>query len=217
MIVFDLDGTLVDSAAEITEKMILAWKTVCPDRPFPKDQFHIGPPLIQSVAALAPELAPAQHEAIAAAFRALYDKSDLSATKPYAGILDLLAHLSGRGARMAIATNKRRLPTDLIVGRWFPGNFDRVACIDSVWPDDGTRPGTKVASLEWVVASSKMSPSAGIMVGDAASDIAAARAVGMRAIAVTWGYDPPEALRAAGPDELVHDVGALLRALTAAF
>lgn len=216
MIVFDLDGTLVDSRPEILGAMEHAWNSVVGDGAFPRGRYRVGPPLLDSIAGLSPALGADRIEAIAAAFRARYDASDFSSTLPYPGIAAALDALRGRGRTLALATNKRRAPTLAIVERWFPQRFAHVACVDGVWPDDGTRPGTKAAMLAWLVRVARAEAGSAVMVGDTAGDVAAARAVGMRAVAVAWGYEDVARLGAAGPDELVHDAAGLLRALAPA-
>lgn len=213
MIAFDLDGTLVDSAPEIVASMEHAWRAVAIDDPFPRDRFRIGPPLLDILAQLSPSLDRARVEALAEAFRARYDASDFSATRPYLGIVELLDTLLARGERIAVATNKRQRPTHAILERWFPGRFALVATIDGVWPDDGTRPGSKTAMLEWLRTFRPASPRPLVMIGDTTADLAAARAARARAIAVTWGYDDAATLAAAKPDALVHDVESLLVSL----
>jgi phosphoglycolate phosphatase len=216
MIVFDLDGTLVDSARDIVAAMEHAWSAVVTGTEFPRDRFRIGPPLAETIASLAPALDQEGRSAMAAAFREHYDASDFSQTLPYSGIREAIAALAARGERLCIATNKRRIPTLAIVERWFPDRFERVACIDGVWPDDGTSPGAKTAMLGWLGRHAGPGLHSAVMVGDTLGDVAAARAVGVRSIAVTWGYEDASSLAAAGPDELVHDVRSLLAALDAA-
>jgi phosphoglycolate phosphatase len=217
-VVFDLDGTLVDSRPEITVAMKHAWRTVVDDVAFPDDRFRIGPPLADTIAALAPHLELEKREAIAAAFRTSYDASDFSATPPYPGIADVVDALQARGTKLAVATNKRRGPTLAILDRWFPGRFAHVACVDGVFPDDGTRPDAnggpaymiKAAMLGWLARQAQASI---VMIGDTATDIAAARTAGSAVVAVTWGYEDEASLATAAPDKLVRDAAGLFAAL----
>lgn len=208
MIVFDLDGTLVDSRPEILRAMEVAWSEVLPGSPFPRDRFRVGPPLAKAIEPLTPD--HARREALARAFARAYDTSDFSATTPYEGIGETLSALAARGLPLAIATNKRRVPTLGILARWFPGRFAHVACVDGVSPDDGTRPGTKAAMVEWIM---RFAQSPGVLVGDAVTDVRAARTTGVGAVAVTWGYEPASALAAEGPAALVARPGDLLAVL----
>lgn len=214
MIVFDLDGTLVDSAREIALAMKHAWRVVVPDAPFPLERFIVGPPLPLMIENLSPDLRPAERDAIATEFRAHYDTSDFAETPPYDGMVELLDDLVLQGHPLAIATNKRRAPTVAILARWFPGRFHRVACIDGVIPDDGTRPETKAAMLEWLLR--RFPPSVEeriVMVGDSVGDAVAARATSFRAVAVAWGYETADALAVARPDALVRTPTELREAL----
>lgn len=197
MIVFDLDGTLVDSAPEIIAAMESAWLSL--ERgPFPRERFEIGPPLKEIVGSLG----ATRPDELAAAFRTRYDASDFAATRPFPGIPELLDRLRAAHS-LAVATNKRLAPTDKILKRWFAGAFARVACSDAL---DGV-PGTysKAAMVRALGGT--------VLVGDTVADIAAAREAGVRAVAVTWGYDPTDALEKANPDALLSDVEGLFATL----
>jgi len=208
VIVFDLDGTLVNSAPEIVASMEHAWGIVFPDVAFPRADFVIGPPLLDAIGLLTPDAA--KQNVLATTFRAHYDRCDFSQTVPFAGIDAMLTALAARGLPVAIATNKRWAPTQIIVTKRFPARFAHIASIDAVHPDDGTVPGSKVGMLAWYA---KQNASI-VMVGDAPGDIVAGQAVGARTVGVTWGYSPRASLVAAGPDVLVDTVEDLLYALT---
>lgn len=209
MIAFDLDGTLVDSAAEIGAALEGAWQAVVPHLPYPRARFYVGPPLPDMMRRLAPDLDDAARDAIAGQFRTRYDASDFAATVPFTGVVALLDLLASRGESLALATNKRRAPTLAIVARWLPGRFARIACVDATSPDDGTVPGDKLGMLRW------LGPGVRVLVGDTTGDMVAARAAGVEAIGVSWGHDDEAALTAAGARRVVHTVEALADALRA--
>lgn len=198
MIVFDLDGTLVDSAPEIVAAMEQAWSTL-EKAPFPRERFRIGPPLMDIMR----DLGAADPAAVATAFRARYDASDFSGSPPFAGVVDLVAELQRR-APIAVATNKRAAPAHKILKRWFPERFARIATIDLIDAVPGTY--SKADMLRTL--------GAAVLVGDTVGDIRSAREAGVRIVAVTWGYDTAETLEKAGPDALVSDPSALLEALS---
>src|SRR5437667_6899493 len=172
LVIFDLDGTLVDSAPEIADALQRAWSEALPDARFPNEKMRIGPTLEETIALLDPALGQGEREAVSAAFKRRYDASDFSLTTPYSGIDGVLDALASRGVPCGLATNKRRVPTLAIAERWFPDRFRRIACTDGVWPDDGTRPRTKPAMVEWLARGARPGV---VMVGDTASDVAAAR------------------------------------------
>jgi phosphoglycolate phosphatase len=212
LIVFDLDGTLVDSKPEILAAMRRAWSDVLgPSEPFPA--FRIGPPLDPMVAAAAPSLPAERRAEVISAFRSHYDGSDWSATQPYPGILELLERLGAGGEELAVATNKRRGPALGVLNRWFPGRFRLVACSDGVSPDDGTVPGSKAATLAWLLRRTGAEARASVLVGDTVADIEAARTAGMRSVAVLWGYEGEPELLLAKPDAVAADAETLARAL----
>lgn len=199
MILFDLDGTLVDSATEIKACMMHAWAVVSTE-PFPHDRLKIGPPLRATAVMLAPGANEDTLDAFVAAFKSRYDTSDYALTQPFPGIVDVLDEARARGQRLGIATNKRRIPTEAILKRWLAGRFDLVLCGD----DGAADKAEAIRGTPGVVA----------LVGDTAADVEAARAAGVRAIAVTWGYDSRADLERAAPDVLVTALTELSRVLS---
>ncbi len=114
-VLFDLDGTLIDSAPAILASFRQAFETtgVAPARSIDED--IIGPPLMEALALLCDSTDPALLERLAAAFKAGYDTSGYRATQAYAGVGEMLRELRAGGQRLSIATNKRILPTRLIL------------------------------------------------------------------------------------------------------
>ncbi len=198
MILFDLDGTLVDSGAEIEACMLHAWSFISKE-PFPRERFRIGPPLRTTALALAPDASEETIDVFLTAFKSKYDASDYSTTQPFPGIVELLDEAKTRGLRLGVATNKRRKPTEAILKRWLEARFEVVLCGDDGIPD-------KAEAI-------RRTPEAVALVGDTAADVEAARAAGVRAIAVTWGYDSRADLEKARPDALVTTVAELASAI----
>lgn len=222
LVVFDLDGTLVDSAAEIVSAFEQAWSQVVRSEPFPRQVIRIGPPLTRIITGLAESSGaselrdPDTKEELAARFRAIYDASDFELTVPYEGVKEMLDELKVRGALLALATNKRKAPTQRIVTKYFPTCFTWVACIDGVTKGDrdcAVVPGSKQAMLEWLANESRLERGRIVMIGDTVDDVAAARACALRSVAVTWGYEASDLL-AAGAHSIAHDVGELRAMMT---
>ncbi len=188
-VIFDLDGTLVDSLGDIAAAMnrSLAARGF-PTHPVDAYRTFIG----EGVAKLAERaLPPGKQEAKAAllqAYQADYALNLLETSAPYPGIPELLDALSTRGIPMAVLSNKPDAPTRRIVetllGRW---RFQAVA---------GERPGVPrkpdpAAALE-LARAMDVAASAVAFVGDTLVDVFTARAAGMRPLGVLWGFRAQE-------------------------
>jgi phosphoglycolate phosphatase len=139
-----------------------------------------------------------------AAFRELYRATPVRDTAVYEGVAGVLDRLGAR-YRLGVLSNKPHDLTVTIVERLLPGRFAAVA---------GARDGVALkpdrAAGAAIAADLGVLPAACALVGDSAVDIAAARAAGMRAIAVTWGFRGRAELVAAGPDAIADDPAELL-------
>ncbi|MGZ3420753.1 MAG: HAD family hydrolase [Polyangiales bacterium] len=205
-VVFDLDGTLVDSIGDVRRALRDAWSHCVPGAEFPEERLRIGPPLDRLIAALDPTLDEAARARLATEFRARYDRCGFEETTPYHGVERILEALGRRGVPCHVATNKRRVATEAIVHRRFPGRFASVSCL-------GPPFASKADMLRSVVAAGGLSSARVAMIGDTAEDVAAAKDAGARAIAVTWGYGDTSELLAASPDHVAHDAATLSEVL----
>lgn len=210
-VVFDLDGTLVDSVADVTAAFREAWLEHGFDGPFPEARLRIGPPLDAVVRALAPAVDEVAQAALRETFRARYDGGGFARTVPYPGVIELLDELRAAGVAAYVGTNKREAPSLAIVSRCFGERVSRSLCLGATV--DGAAMTSKAAMLRWVASCEGVDVARVAMVGDTPGDIAAAREAGAVAIAVTWGYGDTRALTAAAPDRAVSDVTALREAL----
>ena len=134
---FDLDGTL----ARTGEDIIAAWKRSLADlgRVCPRfdEVFTIGPTLEKVVYELFDDASPELVAQLVGRFRPNYDESGFPNTVPYPGVPERLAALKAAGAKLYIVTNKRHVPTQLIVRKL---DWDRL--FDGVWSYDSF-PGVK--------------------------------------------------------------------------
>ncbi len=185
---FDLDGTLVDSAPGILASFASAFAAygVAPNQPL--TPHLIGPPLRETLASLCDSDDPALLDRLTAAFKAHYDTEGYRQTQPYDGIAEMVSELAATGLGLHIATNKRALPTGLIL-RHLGWNklFHRVFALDSFTP---ALPH-KTALLGRVLAAAGIGSADGIYVGDRAEDRDAAQANGLRFAWALWGFSNP--------------------------
>ena len=123
-------------------------------------------------------------------------------TRPYPGIPELLTDLQARGVKMAIASNKFQEGTEYLIGRFFPG-IRFVAIL-------GNRPGAPLKPdpeiVQEVLRKAEVSQADALLVGDSPTDMKTAANGGIDAIAVTWGYRTKEDLTG---NRQVHSVSEL--------
>lgn len=184
-ILFDLDGTLIDSAPAILASFreSFARTGIAPVRAI--DESVIGPPLPETLQLLSGSDDPAQIGQLAEAFKASYDSEGYKATAAYAGVDKLLADLADAGLSLSIATNKRIHPTRLILEHLgWGGYFAHVYALDLFLP----RLPNKAAMIGRLLTEHRIPKEQAIYIGDRSEDGESADANGLPFIAVTWGY-----------------------------
>jgi len=187
-IVFDLDGTLVDSLDDIASALYAAMA----DHGLPppaRDQVRSW---IGAGARTLVERAvePSLVDPVFARFRVHYAAAPIVHTAIYAGLAPVLDRFAAAGIRLAVLTNKPQDLTLAICGRVLaPWPFSPI-----VGARDGVPLKPDPTSALAIARELGIPPDACALVGDAGSDIATARAAGMRPVAVTWGFRPRDEL-----------------------
>ncbi len=206
-VVFDLDGTLVDSLDDILDSFLAAFASVDlqpPDRNAARRL--VGRPLEDMYEPFAPA-ALVPH--LAAAYRVHYPLHFVDRTRPYPGVVDVLTELGGRGYLRVVATTKRSaMARDLVEALGLGPLLDHVQGTDG-FPHK-PEPDVILRGLAAVNARGTW------MVGDTASDLEAGRAAGLKTYAVTWGTHDASTLLAAAPDAIEDSLTPLLAMLGAA-
>ena len=207
-VLFDLDGTLIDSGAIILASMRHAAETVL-ERSIPDEELMAavgGPGLVAQMRALDPE----RVDELVRVYREHNEPlhAELQACD---GILDVLPELRRRGATLGIVTAKRlatvRLAFEVIAG--LEEYFDTVVGSDET-ERHKPHPDPILLALDRLGAAA----TAAAYVGDSPFDVQAAKAAGVHAVAVTWGRIHDEKrLAQEEPDALVHTAEELLAAL----
>jgi phosphoglycolate phosphatase len=185
--VFDLDGTLVDSAPDLHAALdrLMAGRGL-PGFARPEVTGMIGDGVRVLVTRALAARGQAFEEAALAAFMADYEAAAAVLTRPFAGIPDVLAELAAQGWRLAVCTNKpeaaaRRLLDALDLSRHFAalGGGD-------TFPVRKPDPGHLRATL----AAAGAAGGRAVMIGDHSNDMRAAAGCGVPAIFAGWGYGP---------------------------
>jgi phosphoglycolate phosphatase len=192
---FDCDGTLVDSQGAIVAAMQAP--------PAARIRRVVGLSLVEAVAHLIPEEAPALHVEIAEAYKAAFQanrQSGLYWEPLYPGTVAALDRLRDAGFLLGIATGKSL--RGLLAVLEHHGLRDRFVTLQTA--DFG--PGKPHPDMvERALAESGADRAGTVMIGDTSYDMAMARNARVRALGVTWGYHPADELRGSGADRIVDD------------
>lgn len=210
--IFDCDGTLVDGQGAVCAAMERAFAAVGaapPDRRAIRR--IVGLSLPQAVARLAPELAMDDHARIDAAYREAFRAAREGGTlhEPlFDGVAELLGRLRAKGWLLGVATGKSdRGLASCLAGHDLHGHFATLQTADR----HPSKPDP--AMLHAAMAEAGAAVADTVMIGDTVFDIAAAHAVGVRAIGVAWGYHEAGELLAAGAESVASDTAELERML----
>lgn len=186
-IIFDLDGTLVDSAPGIEYALRESIRLILPETVIDLTNIraNIGPPLPDLVRQVLPELTPEVADQIETRFRSIYDHTGWQHTSVYESVIETLSQLTDRHIRCFLVTNKRLRPTRqiLVKFRLLPF-FGEVVSADA----NQSAPQSKETMVRYLTRKYLLNPGKTLMVGDTRSDATAARICGMDFAVAVYGY-----------------------------
>jgi phosphoglycolate phosphatase len=212
-IVFDLDGTLVDTAPDLVDTLnvILAQHDVAAVA-FDAARSMIGAgvkPLLQrALASRGLEFPPDRIDRLFEEYLALYAAHIADRSRPYPGLEGALDQLAARGCRFAVCTNKLEWLSVLLLERL--GMAPRFAAICGQDTFAMRKPDPEMLRLTIARAGGDLARA--VMVGDSMTDVSTGRAAGVPVVAVDFGYTeiPPHEL---GADRLISHFDRLVPAL----
>ena len=208
-VIFDCDGTLVDTLGDLSHNM----NAVLRSYGFPelseqsyreklgwglKKMALLSLPSDKRDDDLADKLAHDLHYC--------YSKNPVGFTKPYPGILELVAELKRRKIKLAVLTNKSDTAAQIVINTLFPsGSFDIIQGLT-----DG-KPGKPDPAMAWdIMTTLDMSPRETVFAGDSEIDIQTALNAGCHAVGVSWGYRSREEVLEAGAERIIDKPEELL-------
>lgn len=207
-VLFDLDGTLVDTIELIIGSYRHAVSTVTGREP---DEVESRDWIGRTLPSLLAERFGAQADEVERSYRAWNLENSERLVRPFPGITDLLTDLRAAGMLFGVVTSKRRDNAVRALGQvGLAGAIDVLAAME-----DTATHKPEPEPLLFGASALGVRPADCTYVGDAAVDVLAAQASGMRSVAVGWGAGTEAALLAAAPDHFVADTAALRQVLLA--
>jgi phosphoglycolate phosphatase len=185
-IIFDLDGTLIDSAPAILESLKRAFKITSNKPIIEMDTTLIGPPLVETIVKLLGTNELNKINPILNEFKLFYDEHGFKQSTYFDGIPELLNHLVSNGHNLYIATNKRLIPTNKILNhfRWNK-YFLQFYTLDAFNPNLKS----KSELLTKILDINNFNNSDTVYIGDRNEDALAAEINNISFLFADWGYE----------------------------
>ncbi len=209
-VMFDLDGTLLDSLADLANATNHALEAIgCPTHPVTAYKPMVGDGARMLCQRALPRAEHHRLEQVLAIMRAHYAAHGTDLTQPYKGIEPLLDDLARAGQFLAVLSNKPDDATVRLVHHYFgPGRFQVVR---------GHRPPRPLkpdpAAARDIVAESNVPARHWLYLGDTDTDMRTARAAGLTAVGVLWGFREADELEKAGAQHLAATPAEILQLL----
>lgn len=207
-VLFDLDGTLVDTLADLANATNHALARLgCPTHPREAYRYFVG----DGARVLCARALPADRqdlvEEAVQLMRAYYERHCFDESRPYAGIEELLGELARRAVPMAVLSNKPDAFTKRVVRHFFARTT--FAVVRGQVPHLPLKPDPMAARL--IAQDVGVEAGAWLYLGDTNTDMRTARAAGMFAVGALWGFRPREELEEAGAEAFVETPHEVLR------
>ncbi len=208
-VLFDLDGTLLDTLEDLADSYNAALEQCgFPSRPLQNYRYYVGDGVENAVRRALPAGAadPETVERVATLAREEYRKRWDEKTRPYDGVPEMLRGLADRGLKLAVLSNKDHAFTeqcvDGLLGEW---DFDCVLGVGNGVPIKPDPTGARMVMEALCVPAEDF-----LYLGDTATDMRTAVAAGMCPVGALWGFRDAEELRNAGAKHLISDPRDLL-------
>lgn len=185
VLIFDLDGTLIDSAPSILASFAMVLEEAGIAAKVPLTSKLIGPPIQETLSILTGVDDSQLINTYVESFKRQYDSHGYKKTAVYSGVPELLETLHTNGFALYLATNKRLAPTRLILEHLgWSSYFRSVYALDLYNP----RLPHKGALLECLLTEQRLRPSDVLYIGDKTEDALSAEQNDMAFMGVAWGY-----------------------------
>ena len=208
-IIFDLDGTLLDTIQDLAAATNYALRVNgMPEHSIEDIRRFVGNGVRKLIERAMPKWADTtKRNDVFDAFRAYYMEHSLDATKPYDGIREILQELKKRDWKIAVVSNKMMAATQELVAHFFPEIEVAIGENEAAGIRKKPAPDMVMEALKQLGAEKEMA----IYVGDSDVDIQTAKNVGIPCISVLWGFRNKEFLLKHGAMHIIDNPAELLR------
>lgn len=206
-VLFDLDGTLADSLADLANATNAALTQLgCPTHPVESYRYFVGAGARELCARALPSDKQDLVDETLRRMREYYDAHCFDLTKLYPGIPELVSALHERRLKMAVLSNKPDVFTKRMVAHYF--NPSPFAIVRGQLPNVPLKPDP-TAALQ-IAYELGIQPSQWLYLGDTNTDMQTAHGAGMHSIGVLWGFRDRAELVATGAEQIVAQPEAVL-------
>lgn len=210
LVIFDLDGTLLDTIADLAESANHALKELgYPTHPVEVIRTFVG----NGINKLLERALPANERTeenvmnLRTYFIPYYDRHNADLSQPYPGIVSLLEQLQAKGTMIAVASNKYQKATVKLVRHYFP----TIRFIEVLGQREGINVKPDPTIVSDILKKANVSQEETLYVGDSGVDMQTAINAGVEAIGVTWGFRPRAELESFAPMGVIDKADELIK------
>ncbi len=203
LVIFDLDGTLLDTIADLGTATNHALKECgYPQHNLSSYPMFVGNGVTRLIERSLPEdeRNPETVETVREKFKAYYNEHKTDLTIPYPGIPELLRELSSMGVKLAVASNKYQAAVVALIKHYFP--YIDWHAVEGQKEGVPTKPDPSIVFE--ILAKCPTRKSKVLYVGDSGVDMETARRACVDSCGVTWGFRPLRELKEAHADNIVN-------------
>ena len=204
LVIFDLDGTLLNTIADLANSTNYALKVLgYPIHESDKYNFMVGNGINKLFERALPDGEKTEENVLRVRqeFVPYYDQHNADKSRPYPGVTELLETLQTAGMQLAVASNKYQAATEKLIAHYFP-NIKFTAVF-------GQREGIPVKPdpiiVKEILQIAKVQEEETLYVGDSGVDMQTAINAGVTSCGVTWGFRPRTELESFHPDHIVDN------------
>ncbi|MBQ5830257.1 MAG: HAD-IA family hydrolase [Alistipes sp.] len=205
LIIFDLDGTLLNTIGDLAVGCdhMLTLRGL-PTHSYEEYCTFVGNGIMRLVERALPEELRTEEYVKAARrdFVEFYIDNIDNHTVPYEGMVELVEQLQTKGAKLAVASNKFQAGTEKLIRKFFP----TIEWVEICGNREGVPLKPDTALVDMIIEKAGIERKNCTMVGDSAVDIQTARNAAIRSVGVSWGFRSREELEQAGADHIADTV-----------